>query len=197
MEPEIKMKKGLIFIGGAAIGSLITYFITDKKLKDKYMKIADDSIQSIKESYRRKTEELAQINRKKDDISVMIKEKNVVPAENEKQEDLNPYDHVLEQTKINIFEPNIHYISEEEYYEMNGFEKEELTYYRDGVLANEHDDVIPIETSIGTDAIERIKENADCLYIRNESLMTDYMADYCDKSFFEITGKYVKELYDQ
>lgn len=188
------MNKGIIFLGGAATGSLITYFAVNKILKKKYRKIADDSINSMKEDYRKKTEDLAKQNLNKPDISKIVEEK--IPEEEIKKDtEKTPYEEAIEKYEVitNIFDQNVYEITEEEYNERNGFEKEMLTYYRDLILANDYDEVIPVETSIGKEAADRVLVVHDTVYIRNESIGTDYLVDYSDKTYSEMSGKYVKE----
>lgn len=188
------MNKGFIFAGGAVTGSLITYFVLNNKLKKKYMQISEDSINSMKEDYRKKTEDLAKQNLNKPDISKIIEEKiqeETIPSDSEP----TSYEEAKTEYTIrtNIFEQNVYEISEDLYRDRNGFEKEILTYYRDGVLANDYDEVVSIETTVGKDAVDKVSAMNDTIYIRNESLVTDYMIDYSEKTYPEMSGKWVKE----
>ena len=55
------MKNVFIFLGGAAIGSLITW----KYVETKYKKLAEEEITSVKELYKEKIAEKSEFNKQK------------------------------------------------------------------------------------------------------------------------------------
>lgn len=80
-------------------------------------------------------------------------------------------------------------ISPEEFGEMNDYEKISLTYYANGILADENDEVIDdIEETVG-DALEHFGEyEDDSVFVRNEENMCDYEILFDQRNFSEITG---------
>ena len=68
------MKKYLYFIAGAAVGSLVTWKIVEKKYRD----LAEEEINSVKELYKEKIAEKSEFNKQKvDEIKDDIQKKEV------------------------------------------------------------------------------------------------------------------------
>lgn len=170
------MKDALIFIAGAGIGSLITYEL----LKDKYKKIADEEIKSVKEIYARdyepKVKTLIKDNNQNENIPA--KEK-VEEAKNESsQEDDEPVEFPVEP-----FEEKIapYPISSLEFGEYNDYNRESYVYCtEDNALVDVDGSIVDeVEEKIGdclnrfTDIITEYDEDDD-LYVRNENNKTDY-----------------------
>ena len=80
-------------------------------------------------------------------------------------------------------------ISPEEFGEMNDYEKTSLTYYANGVLTDESDEIIyNIEETVG-DALEHFGEyEDDSVFVRNEENMCDYEILLDQRNFSELTG---------
>lgn len=188
------MKNVLIFLGGAAIGSVVTWKLIEKKYKD----LADEEIASVVETFK---------NRKK---TKKTKEeiKEVVTAVLEKQptdevvaneiiidrqysiEDAGDYEVNIEQHKSTV--PYV--IMPEEFGEYTEYGTKHLTYYADGVLADEIDNPVTsadMETMIGPDALDHFGEyEDDSVYIRDEINEIDYEILKSEKLFSEIpTGR--------
>lgn len=186
------MKNFIFLLLGAAGGSAITYFVMDKKLSTKYEELYEKDIQSSKEFYERKVEEL---NEKLKDIAnrnseskgsnvleyAKEHETSIKEVEDFTDESYNDYVDFVENYSGRSAEvPYI--ISPDEYGESQEYEQIELTYYSDGVLADDENDRIwNVEEVIGENALDSFGEyEEDAVYVRNEKFMCEYaiLRDY-------------------
>ena len=157
------------FLAGAALGSVVTWKLIEKKYKD----IADEEIESVKEYYSKK--ETALNNEvKKAHILEGIQKNNYTKI----VEDLD-YNHSNEENnenKANI-DNDIYIIPPESFAENDDYKITTLTSYNgDKTLTNEHDEIIrDIEEIIGEDPSIHFGEfEDDSVYVRNDKLRTDY-----------------------
>lgn len=187
-------KKALIFIGGAATGSLVSWYFTKKK----YETWAEDEIAKMREGYRQKNKELAVRARVKPDISEVVKERITIRTEEEEAELVAKYAGESEPTGEENISPNddvIEFIDDGEFASMNGYEKVNLVLYADDVLANEmSDDIMLAEDTVGQQAIDDFKQyNPEAFYVRNNQLMTEYEITRDHRTYEEVTGIPIRE----
>ena len=189
---------------GAAIGSAVTW----KVVKDKYERIAQEEIDSVKEEFKRLYEE------------PQVVEEVVIQNEVD-DEIIEPEEDVFEPTNDEVFEyHNIasRYRSSEDIEEENdeeggmgdldeapyingpyvispddfrcsppGYNAQALDYFSDGVLADGWGAVMDIEKTIGEDSLNHFGEYADdILYVRNERLEIDYEITCDPRTYKEI-----------
>ena len=85
----------------------------------------------------------------------------------------NDYDNSA-QNELEVDKPYV--ISPEEFGEFDNYEQISLTYYDDGYLADDMDDLVEdVEDIIGWELLNHIGEyEEDAIHIRNDSLKTDY-----------------------
>lgn len=177
----------IIFAAGAAIGSAVTW----KLLKDKYAKIAQEEIDSVKEVFTvRKNssntiDELVESKEVKDetlrsfndkiDYSNLVKEIGYISKDEEGGSDVNDKPYVIEP---------------EEYGEMDGYETVSLTYYADGVLADDRDNVVEdVEGMVGVESLDHFGEyEDDSVFVRNDRLETDYEILLDLRNFDDVAG---------
>ena len=163
------VKNVLIFSLGAATGSLVAW----RLLKTKYEQFAQNEIDSYKEYVRAKKpigEDEKQATDEKVEEPVKKKE-SIVP-----EYLLNRYrsdDYEKEDGKY-VREPYV--ISPDEYGTCDGYECTSLTYYADGVLTDEWDNVIEDPDSmVGEDFASHFGEyEDDSVFVRNEGEKRDY-----------------------
>ena len=165
-----------IFAVGAAIGSAVTW----KLVKDKYEKIAEEEIASVKEVFS-----------KRDRVSMFAedsKSENDISEEKQKQIDLKEYAERLKTYRYNMDatdEPEEvngvekpYVIKPEEFGEMYDYESISLTLYADGVLTDEYDEPIDhddIDDTVGLDSLNHFGEyEDDSVFVRNDARKTDY-----------------------
>lgn len=151
------LTKLFIFSIGAGIGSIITW----KFVEAKYKKIADEEIASVKEVYSRdkteNNEEVEKEEEKVDEMETIVKDYKSDSA-----------------TEIETLKPYV--IDPEGFGEIENYEKVGLTYYADGYLTDEDDELVnDVEGKIGWANLNSFGEyEDDAVHIRNDILMTDY-----------------------
>lgn len=191
----------VIFAVGAAIGSVITW----KYVETKYKRIADEEIESVKETYSRRYS--GEVDREND---VMVSSRfdnkpdiqeyaSLVGMYDRVREDDEEYDEDDEEEEYDDDYPyeddknmivktapdegDIRIISPEEYDE-HDYNLESLTYYADGVLTDGFGDVMDdqdIENTVGADFYKHFGEyEDDSVFVRNDWLEIDYeiLKDY-------------------
>lgn len=177
------VKNFIIFAAGAAIGSVITWNF----VKAKYEQIANEEITSVKDTYAKKLEEIRDREIEEElgeDDEDDFYEEDTDEEEFSEGDMENYYDAVREyehndydnsaQNELEVDKPYV--ISPEEFGEFDNYEQISLTYYDDGYLADDMDDLVEdVEDIIGWELLNHIGEyEEDAIHIRNDSLKTDY-----------------------
>ena len=187
-----KLKYVAAFTAGAAVGAAVSW----KLLKNKYGQIAQEEINNVKEHYRNKAEEAETDDDEDEPIDddapwdepeepkVTRELKAYVDAINDNEY----YDHYIELDEVEAptYERPIsgepYVITPEQFGDSFEHEMHSLTYYNDGILADDFDDVIyEIDDIIGEDSLNHFGEyEPDMLYVRNDARRSDYeiLRDY-------------------
>ena len=192
------MSKGLYFVLGFACGAAGTYFY----LKNKYEQYAQEEIDSVKETYRSKADDKSEfekmpgeeieVNDPKPDLKDLKKDMKDYARKSIKE--YTDYSTKVEKPEDPVYQPfteDPQIISEEDFGEVDGYEKMTLMYYSDGVLAEDISDEIVdnAEEKVGTNYIDvLVKDGKDVVYVRNDIEKTDY--EICKNllSYKEVTG---------
>ena len=155
----------LIFSLGVAAGAVVSWFVA----REKYRKIADDEIASVKEVFQRKKKEEAELAEEKttyNDLSDVYDTESADDDVTEDKDDL-PY----------IIEP-------EEYGNKVENECTVLMWYGDDILTDTYGvNVDDIENTVGRGFIDHFGENPeepDVVYVRNDRLEMDYQILQCN-----------------
>lgn len=192
----------LVFTAGAAIGSAVTW----KFLKDKYEKIVQEEIKSVKEVFADRfnssneeasSEESDDEMPEEDPLSDYRKInwddlEDLDPSELEEEEyqaDLIEYEDIANIYKeggadnMPTSEPREPYVIEPiEFGELDNYKTFELTYYEDGILEDEDYSIVKNpEEILGPDALGSFGEyEDDSVFVRNERLRADFqiLKDY-------------------
>lgn len=157
------LKTLFIFALGAAVGSAVTWKLT----KTKYERIAQEEIDSVKEHF-----------------TVPGSSRAVVESvpEEKPEDDMERYTDIM--TKLGyepkkeeepvVIKPYI--ISPEEFGEDSDYETISLTYYADGVLTDEMNELVEdIDNVVGKDSLTHFGDyEEDSVFVRNERLKHDY-----------------------
>ena len=173
----------VIFIAGAAIGSAATWYYTKKK----YERIAQEEIVSVKEKFSAKKEPTTINNVIHTDSAekkaAVAKEKPSI-AEYAKQLSKEGYTNYsnVETPEDYKKDPDVteipFVIPPEEFGELEdeGYFKVSLTYYADGVLADEDDEIVEdVDSWVGKESLDHFGEyEDDSVFVRNHRLKTDY-----------------------
>ena len=181
------MKKSLYLLSfavGALAGSAASYFI----LKKRFEKIAQEEIDSVKEAFSYKLAETiaeeTEGHGPEQEESKTVKEANI-----------EAYNNILKETGYGgdgetVAKSNPSYIriispvelGEHEYYKIVG-----LTYYADGVLADEEGNVVNVEETIGSYALTQFGEyDEDAVHVRNAKRETDYEVLLDERDYSEV-----------
>lgn len=153
------MKNVLIFVAGAAVGSLVTV----KLLKDHYEQKANEEIKSVKEVFSRRKKELEQAEK---DNAEYLRRANAYSRE-------SSVDKPEEEDDV---EDDIYVIPPEEFGILKHYEQVSWSYYEDGTVLDENDDIVTdVERLIGKDTLSRIGEfEDDAIHVRNTRINTDF-----------------------
>lgn len=192
------MKNLLCFVAGAAIGSIVTWKLIEKKYKD----LADEEIESVIETFKNRKPRITKDNVKEKVEKVINKYKepkeiveDIVTSERysiENEEEIDEDDEsnytVNVDNDIEVVTPYV--ITPEQFGEYNEYGTKTLTYYADNVLTDEIDNPITSDEMvimIGPDALDHFGEyEDDSVYIRDEMNEMDYEILKSEKKFSEI-----------
>lgn len=190
MSMNSKVTGFLMFAAGAAIGSVATWMF----IKNKYERIANEEIESVKAVYSKK-----EAAKKKDDTdkidNEVIDEKPSIYEVKEYLETIKENGYHKEENKEEG-DPDMndspYVISPDEFGDRDDHTCVSLTYYADGVLADDWDTVVidPIE-EVGPDIASHFgeyAEDADTVFIRNEKLKVDYEICRDLRTFADVMG---------
>lgn len=194
------MKNFFTFITGLVIGSVVTYVV----VKDKFEKIAQEEIDSVKEVFGRRVEkeadkkvekiaekEVEKIRKEYNDYGSLTKNYTSYsenkPEENNEEDEVEEDDcaQVEDEDGVEIFEVERASNSDRPYVidpwdfgGEDGYDTITLNYYADGVLTDDDNNVIEdeeIDDIVGKDFAEHFGEyEKDCVCVRNDRLKTDY-----------------------
>lgn len=173
---------GFSFLLGMGIGAYVTYMY----VKDMYAEIAQEEINSVKEAYAEKAKNL-----KRDDITEDEKKEKEKADKAKNKPDISEYAAKLKESGYTNYseisqEDNAvevpYVIAPEDYGENDEYETISLTYYSDGVLTDEDDEVItnPGEL-VGKDFASHFGDyEDDSVFIRNDDRKIDFeiLMDY-------------------
>lgn len=192
------MSRGLYlaaFVAGAAVGSATTWFV----VKRKYEKIAQEEIDSVKEVfYKRefgsKVKEMTNVG---EGIVRGLQAGIMQAAEQAKDKpDLVQYAAMVQKYGGNIGEEKEahmkdkypYVISPEEFGEFDDYEKISLTYYADGVLADDNNEVVDDVEDIVGDALDHFGEyEDDSVFVRCDERKCDYEILLDQRTFSEVS----------
>ena len=184
-----KVMNTVIFAVGAAGGSAVTW----KLVKDKYEKLAQEEIDSVKEVFsKRKSETESQDETEEPETGkdVMSKDSTIVEYADllRKQgynNNLNKKGKEKESDEMK--EPYV--ITPDEFVDGEEYEKITLIYYADNVLADEDDDLVNNVEDIIGDALSHFGEyEEDAVYVRNEQLRAEYEILKDLRTYAEVCG---------
>lgn len=192
------MKNVLCFVAGAAIGSVVTWKLIEKKYKD----LADEEIESVKETFKNRKPRITKDEVKETVEKVINKWKepketveDIVTAEGYFTEDEEETEEDDESNYTVDVDPGVeviapYIITPEQFGEYNEYGTKTLTYYADNVLTDEIDNPITseeMEMMIGPDALDHFGEyEDDSVYVRDETNEMDYEILKSEKMFSEI-----------
>ena len=186
----MKLFKGLcIFAAGTLVGAAVAA----KAVREKYQQEAEEEIAEMREYYRELKKEATKVDTTEDDTKEESKE--------ESKEDFRPIEELAEAEGIikdkgyvnytnyndtdynennkeeQVDEDEIYIIDPEEFGGENGeYDTATLTYFKDGVLADEVDEIVTYNVIGGEENLQPFKDYPDCtaVYVRDDNIMVDY-----------------------
>lgn len=173
-----KFKSFVIFSFGAAIGSAVTW----KYLKDTYEQLAQEEINAVKEVYTRKEKnETIKVDTKP---NMKNNSEMMEYATKLNKEEYRDYSHGLAVEEAENAEKDFphevdkpYVISPGEFGELGDeYTRISLSYYADGVLADENDEIVEdVDEIVGEDFADHFGEyEPDSVFVRNDRLKCDY-----------------------
>lgn len=192
----------MMFIVGAAIGSIVTWRYVEKK----YEQIAQEEIDSVKEVFAKREQESTENNYVIKEKAFNAKEKpNIVEytAKLREQGYTNYSDVEPETNKEEVNEESMdidipYVIPPEEFGEFDDYEKIGLTYYADQVLTDDDDKLVEdIEDAVGFDSLNRFGEyEDDSVFVRNDRLKCDYEILLDQRKYSDVINRKPHEVID-
>ena len=185
----MKLFKGLCIFGAGVIAGA---FVAARAVKEKYQQEAEEEIAEMREYYREKEQK----RREAEEYEAIVEE-----TETEYKEDFKPIEELEEAKEIikdkgyinythyndtdikenkreeQVDENEIYIIDPEEYGGENGeYDTATLTYFKDGVLADEVDEIVAYNIIGGEENLQPFKDHPDCnaVYVRDDNIMVDY-----------------------
>lgn len=192
-----KIILSLSFVAGAAIGSLVTWHT----LKTKYEDLAQEEIDSVKEVFAKREQERMDDAVKKTVAEGFKNASHEKPDLKEYVDRLKQHGYIREseqpdevvmssRTKhsgrypwgssndSNSVQTSPYIIAPEQFGEDDDYERISLTYYANGVLVDDIDEVLnddDVEASVGLESLNHFGEyEEDSVYVRNDSRKCDY-----------------------
>lgn len=186
----MKLFKGLCIFGAGVIAGA---FVAARAVKEKYQQEAEEEIAEMREYYRELKKESTKVETAEDDTKEESKE--------EPKDDFKPIEELEEAKEIikdkgyinythyndtdikennkeeQVDENEIYIIDPEEYGGENGeYDTASLTYFKDGVLADEVDEIVAYNIIGGEENLQPFKDYPDCnaVYVRDDNIMVDY-----------------------
>jgi hypothetical protein len=180
------MNKVLIFILGAASGSLVTWKLIEKK----YKQLADEEIADVIEHFKEKQESTVEPK------PIVVHHTGTWPdktvEEEVTEEEKEDYAKQVEDLGYSIENDRIepYVISPDEFGDTQYYDTKNWTYYADFVLTDETGEIVADPESIIGDALEHFGDyEDDSVHVRNENTECDYEILKVCESFSEINGE--------
>jgi len=183
------MSKGncvLCFLLGLGIGAASAWIFA----KERYERIAQEEIDSVKEVFSKKD-----ITEPKEETEEKIEQ----PVRDRQKPDLMEYAAKLrslgysDDSSNDGSEDGPYVISPEDFGEVEEYDSISLVYYADGVVADENDDILEdLEATIGRESLNHFGEyEDDSVFVRNDTLRCDYEILLDNRTYEEVTGNRV------
>jgi hypothetical protein len=170
------MSSKVIFCSGFVCGAMVGAIGIWKYVENKYERIAQEEIDSVKNVYSKKGKPAGKPENQCDlasniDKACQIIHENGYTASTEKEE-------MMKNKNLNTGEANDvpYVIAPEKFMEHDDYDTISLTYYSDNVLADEDNEIIEdVEGVVGEDSLNHFGEyEDDAVYVRNDARKVDY-----------------------
>ena len=165
------LSKVFIFVAGAAIGSVVTL----KFFEEKYKRIADEEIESVKETFEKALEKEINEDENVEETPVKVAtvshtpDKPTIVDYAAMTRDMGYDTETDEDDGPRVIIPDAFGMNED-------YDNVSLLYHADGYLTNERNVLVDdIENTVGFECLNTFGEyEDDAVYVRNDKLKTDY-----------------------
>lgn len=184
--------KIIIFAAGALVGSAVTYKILDAKLNEEYERRYQEEVESMKKMLSKKYENVPAVD------SQEVEEKK--PATSEDIQVYEDKNHQLgyaidfcnddEQKGAPDMSDDAPYVIPPEEFGETDYEIISLTYYADGILADDMDDIVDdVDDIVGVDSLTHFGEyEEDSVFVRNDLREVDYEILRDPRKYSDVVG---------
>lgn len=184
------MSNRSLFSLGFIIGATVAWYL----LKDKYETLAQEEIDSVKEVFARREQEMKDETVKRNVAEGIKDSDRTKPDLKEYAEQLkkNGYtrysDLSADDGGVSDKQTKPYVIPPEQFGDNEEHEQISLTYYADGVLADENDEVIEdVEDAVGIDSLNHFGEyEDDSVFVRNDARKCDYEILLDQRTYSEV-----------
>lgn len=185
------MKKTLLLILGVAIGAAATF----KLAKNKYEKLAQEEIDSVKERFSdmKKTTKNEEVEEKNNDIHEEVSDEPQNIVTNKYRNLASDYTKSnntvkTEPVSSEVKEDEPYVINSDEFGEYDDYEQACLLYFSDGTLTDDNYDLVDdIDFTVGQDNVSLFEVNdIDELFVRNDRLKCDYEITLDHRTYADI-----------
>lgn len=190
---EQSIKTLLVFATGATIGSFVTWNV----LKETYNRIAQDEIESVKESWRLKYEgdrPITKVEVKKPStapVGLLSPKESSSTIKIERREDRTNYNNPVELGNTPMESTPV-VIAPDEFGDIEDYNKVSLTYFSDGVLFDDatNKEIMDPDELVGIGSLDTFGEfEADSVFIRNDGLECYYEILADDRTWDEFCNE--------
>ena len=187
------LKNLFIFAVGAAAGAVATW----KLLNDKYEKLYHEEVEAYKEYHKEKsdkatTEPKSEHEVKKEEHIHKVDQDPIMNKLRDTIERAGYTDYSTTKVKNESEEKDVrpYVIRPEELGDQIGYDVIELTYYADGVVAEEDDVMDDVDEVIGIDSLGHFGQfEEDAVCVRNDRLKCDYQILLDERKYSDVIDK--------
>ena len=189
------LKNLFIFAVGAAAGAVATW----KLLNDKYDKLYHEEVEAYKEYHKEKSDKATSEPKpepepevKKEEYIHKVDQDPIMNKLRDTIERAGYTDYSTAKVKNESEEKDIrpYVIRPEELGDQIGYDVIELTYYADGVVAEEDDVMDDVDEVIGIDSLGHFGQfEEDAVCVRNDRLKCDYQIILDERTYSDVIDK--------
>lgn len=195
------------FIGGAAISGLAVWKVLEKKIEAKYAAISDEEIKSVKEKFTvPRSAEMMEALKKKLEKKPGEEKSEINLKEKSSLADMKSYVRKLKDGKYTNYsnvdmetdtddedaeDPDIQIIDPDDFGDDDEYDCISLTFYADGILADEDDNIIDdVDGTISKRALFHFGDyEDDAVHVKNDKKKAYYEVLTDSRSYEKATNK--------
>lgn len=186
------MSNGVRFIFTFALGATAGALVAWKVLDERYKRIMDEEAESFRAAIAKQNTENADKPEETEERSEseVLKEDCTNYAKTLANCGYTNYSDAKDGLKEVADMDDIYVITPQAFDEYEDYDTHSLTYYADGVLTDEQDNVIEdVDEIVGLESLETFgMYEADSVYVRNDRLKTDYEILLDMRPYSEVVG---------